>query len=146
MSKALDLQQKGIKELTNSFYGACAQWGGRHYNRDVAESITSGGRMFLPFGVEYFEARGCRIVLGDTDSLAISIPNGADIDEIKDFYLKALKEKLIKENDIFLPDIFNMSVEKVFSPMLVIHKKNYIGWKIVSDGKPVTPTEPTIMG
>ena len=146
ISKALDLQQRGIKELTNSFYGACAQWGGRHYNRDVAESITSGGRMFLPFGVEFFEARNCRIVLGDTDSLAISIPDGKNIEQLKSDYLQALRTKLIKDNNIYLPDVFTMSVEKVFSPMLVIHKKNYIGWKVVSDGQPVIPTEPTIMG
>jgi len=135
--KALDILQRGIKELTNSFYGVTAQYGGRYYSKAIAESITSGGRTFLPFGDEFYASRGHKIVIGDTDSLYISIQNDADPEVLNKQYIDALYEMLRRKYNVFKPEYLQMSYEKRMESVLIIAKKLYSAWVVMEDGKSV---------
>jgi DNA polymerase elongation subunit (family B) len=135
--KALDILQRGIKELTNSFYGVTAQYGGRYYSKDIAESITSGGRTFLPFGDEFFAARGHKVVIGDTDSLYISLTDDINPEKINKEYIDALYEMLHRKYNVFKPEYLKMSYEKRMESVLIIAKKLYSAWVIMEDGQPI---------
>lgn len=137
--KALDILQRGIKELTNSFYGVTAQYGGRYYSKDIAESITSGGRTFLPFGDEFYAARGHKVVIGDTDSLYISLSKDINPEKINQEYIDALYEMLKTKYNVFKPEYLQMSYEKRMESVLIIAKKLYSAWVVMEDGQPISP-------
>lgn len=134
---AADIQQKAIKELTNSFYGVCAQYGGRYYSKSIAESITSSGRTFLPFGDEYMAALGHRVVIGDTDSLYISISDNTDPNELVDKYLQLLYAHLKEKYNVYKPEYLKMSYEKRMDRVLIVAKKLYSAWVTMEDGKEI---------
>lgn len=136
---ALDVQQRAIKELTNSFYGVTAQYGCRHYSKEIAESITSTGRLFLPHGDEFMTARGHKVVIGDTDSLYVSINDDSNPQELVNEYLISLKQMLKQNYNIYNSDMLKMSYEKKMSRVLIIAKKLYSAWIIMEDGKEITP-------
>lgn len=135
--KALDILQRGIKELTNSFYGVTAQYGGRYYSKQIAESITSGGRTFLPFGDEFLSSRGHKAVIGDTDSLYVSVNGDKNPEELIKEYTESLYEMLRLKYNVYKPDYLKMSYEKRMESVLIIAKKLYSGWVVMEDGKPV---------
>jgi len=134
---ALDIQQKAVKELTNSFYGVCAQYGGRYYSKSIAESITSSGRTFLPFGDEYMAALGHRVVIGDTDSLYISISDNTDPNKLVDNYLQLLYAHLKEKYNVYKPEYLKMSYEKRMDSVLIVAKKLYSAWVTMEDGKEI---------
>lgn len=62
---------QAIKILMNSFYGVLGASGCRFHSADLSNAITSFGRDLLLWSKEYMEARGHRVVYGDTDSLFV---------------------------------------------------------------------------
>jgi len=136
---ALNVLQNAIKELTNSFYGVTAQYGGRYYSKDVAESITSSGRTFLPFGDEFMASRGHKVVIGDTDSLYISINDDTDPVKLMEEYLTSLREKLQRDYQVYKPEYLKMSYERKMDRVLIVAKKLYSAWVTMEDGKPIEP-------
>jgi len=134
---ALDILQRGIKELTNSFYGVTAQYGGRYYSKDIAESITSSGRTFLPYGDEFLSSRGHKVVIGDTDSLYVAIKSSVAPDELIQEYLNSLYDHLKTKYNVYQPEYLKMSYEKSMSRVLIVAKKLYSAWVTMEDGKPV---------
>lgn len=138
--KGMDIQQNGVKELTNSIYGVTAQYGARYYHRGVAESITGGGRLFLPFGQEIVERLGHKVALGDTDSLAISIQgNGVDVDGLKDEYIQQLRQMLKEKYNAYRPEVLDMAVERKADALLIVARKLYGLLVTMKDGKECAP-------
>lgn len=135
--KGLDVLQRAIKEITNSFYGVTAQYGGRYYSKQIAESITSSGRTFLPFGDEFFSSRGHKVVIGDTDSLYVAIAGNLDPERLNKEYLAALYEFLKRDFNIFKPEYLKMSYEKRMESVLIVAKKLYSAWVVMEDGEPI---------
>lgn len=68
------------KILQNSFYGVLGTSGCRYGRTALAGAITSFGQLFLRAARDWFEARGHRVLYGDTDSVfALSgLGDGAD--------------------------------------------------------------------
>lgn len=62
---------QAIKILMNSFYGVLGASGCRFYNPDIANAITGQGRHLLLWSKGWFEARGFKVLYGDTDSLFV---------------------------------------------------------------------------
>ncbi|MGB5890422.1 MAG: DNA polymerase II [Thermoanaerobaculia bacterium] len=60
-----------IKILMNSFFGVLGTPVCRFYNPEVANAITSFGRELLLWSRDHIEARGLRVLYGDTDSLFV---------------------------------------------------------------------------
>jgi DNA polymerase-2 len=59
----------------NSFYGVLGTSACRFYNPALANSITGTGKEILLWSKQWFEARGFRVLYGDTDSLFVSSGN-----------------------------------------------------------------------
>lgn len=129
--KGMDLRQNSVKELANSTYGVAAQWGGRYYDREIAESITASGRYYLPYAQKWFAERGRKVIAGDTDSFAVAYEDGDNPEEMTDAFVLDLRKHLKEEFNCYKPERLKMSVEpdKTFTPMLVLAKKNYVGKK-----------------
>lgn len=133
---SLDVRQNALKELANSTYGVNALWGCRYYAPQIAEAITSGGKYFLPFAVEYFEAKGdeFKVVAGDTDSFFVQMPKRADPEQEVTAYLELLRADLKRKFNCQNPDVLRMSVEKGMSRLLMVAKKMYAAHLTVIDG------------
>jgi len=65
------IASQAIKILMNSFYGVLGTPACRFYNSDIANAITGQGRYLLGWSRNWFEARGYRVLYGDTDSLFV---------------------------------------------------------------------------
>jgi DNA polymerase II len=60
-----------IKILMNSFYGVLGTPACRFYNPALANAITGTGRDLLLWSKAWFEAKGFKVLYGDTDSLFV---------------------------------------------------------------------------
>jgi DNA polymerase II len=65
------LTATALKLLMNSFYGVLATPRCRFYSPETANAITSFGQQTLLFSCEAIEARGRRVLYGDTDSIFV---------------------------------------------------------------------------
>ncbi|MBL8966607.1 MAG: DNA polymerase II, partial [Spirochaetaceae bacterium] len=65
------------KILQNSFYGVLGAEGCRYARTELAGAITSFGRKYLLESRDFFEARGYRVLYGDTDSVFVESGRGA---------------------------------------------------------------------
>ena len=63
---------QAIKILMNSFYGVLGTPACRFHNPEIANAITGQGRYLLLWSKSWFEARGFRVLYGDTDSLFVA--------------------------------------------------------------------------
>lgn len=63
---------QAIKILMNSFYGVLGTPACRFHNPAIANAITGLGRHLLSWTKQWFEARGYRVLYGDTDSLFVA--------------------------------------------------------------------------
>ena len=70
-----NVASNAIKILMNSFYGVLGTSACRFYNPALANSITGTGKEILLWSKQWFEARGFRVLYGDTDSLFVSSGN-----------------------------------------------------------------------
>jgi len=67
-----------IKILMNSFYGVLGTPACRFYNPALANSITGTGREMLLWSKRWFEAKGFKVLYGDTDSLFVQSNSDAE--------------------------------------------------------------------
>src|SRR5262249_48641699 len=74
-----DIASHAIKILMNSFYGVLGTPACRFYNPEIANSITRTGKEILLWSKRWFEARGFKVLYGDTDSLFVQ-SNTTDAD------------------------------------------------------------------
>jgi DNA polymerase II len=76
---------QAIKIIMNSFYGVLGSGGCRFYDPRLASSITLRGHSIMQQTREWIEARGYRVIYGDTDSTFVHLPeemSPAQADEI----------------------------------------------------------------
>ena len=66
------------KILQNSFYGVLGAEGCRYARTELAGAVTSFGRKYLLEARAFFEARGYRVLYGDTDSVFVESRLGAE--------------------------------------------------------------------
>ena len=143
-----DKRQLGIKVVANSLYGQCGARTSSLYDRDIAASVTAGGRKLLLYARDVIE--GCynniicdtknygkvkvnaEHVYGDTDSVFFKF-NLRDLDDNKIVGKKALEitiEIAVEAGELatkFLKPPHDLEYEKTFMPFLLCSPKRYVG-------------------
>lgn len=119
----LDAKQYALKVMANAFYGYTGYLKAKLYTLDIANSITSCGRMLINKTKEIFETKvpDCEVVYGDTDSIMIKTKT-TDLDEA--FEIGKDLENIINKE---LKGIVKMKIEHVFKTLLILSKKRYAG-------------------
>jgi DNA polymerase I len=80
-----DEQQRVVKEIMNTFYGAMLYKNFRLNNRDIGKSITFVGREILGWTKKIVEELGYKVVYGDTDSIFVQgVKSKEEGEEIRD--------------------------------------------------------------
>ncbi len=69
--RLLDMRQRTVKVLTNSFYGYTGWSVARWYKRECAEATSAWGRHFIKQAISKTEGEGIEVLYGDTDSLFV---------------------------------------------------------------------------
>lgn len=115
-----------VKELILSVYGIMGMVYGRYYSQDMAESITLSGRWMLNFAKNHFEANGCTVLYGDTDSIFLKPDKNFNKDERLSGFHKAVEEELrtlyrCPESHI------KLGFDKHFTRLMLFAKKKYAG-------------------
>lgn len=82
------------KILQNSFYGVLGSPGCRYGRTELAGAITSFGKKFLTAARDFFEARGLRVLYGDTDSVFVlsGLGDASDYEALSAFGERAAQE------------------------------------------------------
>lgn len=124
----LDAKQFALKMMTNSIYGYLGYLRARTYVLDVANAITSYGRTLIGQTKETIEARGYKVVYGDTDSVMVKVPT-RNLDEAFE-----IGTKLADEITESLPGKLELEFDKVFRSFLILTKKRYAGWAFEKRG------------
>ncbi len=144
-------EQLALKYMLNSQYGLNALPSYRFFRYDVADSITTSGRVNTKRIRAFAESKGYDVVFSDTDSIGISprdetIPGYNNIDDFKYF-----DAELAKHMDEELEDVNNyvyeredqygkhrhrliLEWEKTFTPLLYKKKKRYVGLIVDKEG------------
>jgi DNA polymerase-2 len=74
---------QAIKILMNSFYGVLGSFGCRFFDPRLASSITRRGHQIINESREQIEARGLRVIYGDTDSVFVLLGPGMSENEAR---------------------------------------------------------------
>jgi DNA polymerase elongation subunit (family B) len=139
----LDGLQLAYKLVANSLYGQIGARTSKIFKKEIAASITAGGRMRIYQARDFClkNNKGCEVVYGDTDSVFVKFnlerPDGSypetDLDKVKESMDIGLKiQQQLKDENIFPPP-HDLEYEKVFYPLILITKKRYIGIKYEFD-------------
>ena len=97
-------RSRAIKILMNSFYGVLGSPGCRFFDQRLASSITLRGHEIIQRSRERIEARGLKVIYGDTDSLFVHVGErepdacrsaGEELAaELNDYWARELRETL----------------------------------------------------
>lgn len=114
------------KAFVNSFYGVMGTVYSRFYLRDVAESTSLAGVWLIKQVIAAAEARGWKVVYGDTDSAFVVGPTEEEFAEFvawcnAEFFPRILKERGCARNFVLL------AYEKEFEAIVMNGKKRYAG-------------------
>ena len=127
----LEQTQLGIKIICNSFYGACGSSFSRLKLPFCAAAITAKARESTRKMNAYLEAKGYRVVYGDTDSSMFDV----GLTDTKMAW--EIGEELAKELSALFPSPMRAELETVFSTMLCIGKKMYLCILMDKEGNPI---------
>lgn len=130
-----DIKSYALKITMNSFYGAIASPKSRFHNRDVGGAITSFGRHILQKAKSFVEARGDRVIYGDTDSIFVKILgfHGNSLEDKKKAG-KMLEKEINKYFNSWIKEEFgqksylDIEMEKLYSKFFIASKKRYVGY------------------
>jgi DNA polymerase elongation subunit (family B) len=124
--KDADRRATAYKIFNNSFYGVAGAQTSRFYRREVAESVAQAGVWLIKQTIEQAEARGMKVVYGDTDSCFVQGVNepgfGAFVEWCnKSFYPEVLRQRGCTRNHI------KLAYEKEFAWVVFVTAKRYVG-------------------
>jgi DNA polymerase I len=141
-----DRKSTAYKVAANSFYGVVGSPFSRFFVRDVAESVTQCGVWLIQETIKAAEARGMRVVYGDTDSIFVV---GASREEFEAFtawcnaelYPGLIASKSCTRNEV------ELAYEKAFERIVMTRAKRYVGRYLHYKGTDATEdSEPEIKG
>jgi DNA polymerase-2 len=128
----------------NSFYGVMGSGGCRFYHPDLPTAITSTGKWLLVASRSWLEAKGYRVLYGDTDSIFVEIPRSFDDWQTEGPRLAAdlnayWKQRLHDEYDV--ESILEFEFEKAYAKFFLPSvrggqqgaKKRYAGLRVNAD-------------
>ncbi len=137
-----------LKILMNSMFGAMANPACRYYNLDIANAITSFGRLIIHETARIVEEKGFRTIYSDTDSIFIdsrinnyeeAVKVGKELEkEINNYYDEWVRKTYYRKS------FLEIEFEKVYKRLIFFRtrtgeggaKKKYAGL-IIKDGKEV---------
>ncbi len=101
---------QAIKIIMNSFYGVLGSTGCRFFDPRLSGSITKRSHEILKTTKTWIEARGYRVIYGDTDSIFVHVGSDKSLSQCKalGIELQALINKKWQQQ---LADDFNLSCE-----------------------------------
>lgn len=128
-----------VKIFVNSIWGIFALNSFRMYDKRLANNVTFLGRYLIKKATKIIEEEfKYEVVLNDTDSCAIVIPEGKDAitegNKIKDRINQVLEQDIPTEFKVQKSTI-KIEFEKVCKRMLLHKKKHYAGWITWEDGE-----------
>lgn len=144
--KEADRRSAAYKITANSFYGVIGAPTSRHYDRRVAESVTQCGKWLILEVLREAEARGMRVIYGDTDSIFVA---DASQDQFEGFvgwcnetlFPDSLDRLGCKDNRI------KLAYEKQFDRLIFTAAKRYVGNYVHYKGSAADETsKPEIKG
>jgi DNA polymerase-2 len=141
------------KILMNSFYGVMGTSSCRYGKTELAGAITSFARKWLLFSRDWFNAKGRRVLYGDTDSLFVETGLGDDVPyssflEWGNSLTKELNHclSLTIDKEYGLESCIELRFEKAYRRFMIPPVRNlkgesrgrakgYGGWLLDSSGK-----------
>ncbi len=115
--KILNVKQKALKILANSFYGYMGYPRARWYRKECAESVAAFARMYIKKVMKIAEEKfNFEVIYGDTDSLFVIVP--------KENISRVVKEFLNHVNNS-LPGIIELEFEGFYKRGIFVTKKRY---------------------
>jgi DNA polymerase elongation subunit (family B) len=131
-----DKKQLPLKILNNGMFGSISApnvfpWG----DTDMGEMITCTGRQYLRHMIRFFDAKGFKPLVGDTDGFNFSNPN--DVDEF--FYVSNGRHHSTEEgkvytgadavvaeyNDKYMYGVMGLSIDEICTATINLARKNY---------------------
>ena len=135
-SEYYDKKQLPLKILNNGMFGSISApnvfpWG----DTNMGEKITCTGRQYLRHMIRYFNGKGFKPLVGDTDGFNFSIPSDVD----KFTYISTGKHRFNKEgkkyngmdavvaeyNDVYMKGVMGLDVDEICEATINIARKNY---------------------
>ncbi len=136
MSEYYDKKQLPLKILNNGMFGSISApnvfpWG----DTNMGEKITCTGRQYLRHMIRFFNEKGFKPLVGDTDGFNFSIPNDVDkyeytsngkhrFNENEKTY-KGLDAVVAEYNDIYMKGVMGLDVDEICEATINIARKNY---------------------
>lgn len=110
LKKKKDPMENVYKILLNSSYGASSSPTFKHiYDVTAASDCTSLGQQCIKYARKMFRQAGMKIVFGDTDSCAVLLPEGKNVDYAVDVSKQIVKD--LRDAFPFPFDKFDFKVE-----------------------------------
>lgn len=137
MTAIYNAKQLAVKMAMNSIYGFCGADNGKLPMKDIAETVTSNGRMLIDRSKNYVESwYPCEVVYGDTDSVYVrffldELPehlrdpkNVEDRTEMLTWVMARSQEAADRITENYISPI-ELEFEKVMYPFILFKKKRY---------------------
>ncbi len=132
-------KQLAVKVAMNSIYGFCGADNGKLPMKDIAETVTSNGRILIERSKNYAESwYPCEVVYGDTDSIYVrffldELPEYLRDPQTEEHRTELLRWAFARSQECadriseqYISPI-TLEFEKVFLPLLLFRKKRYCG-------------------
>ncbi|GAX85144.1 hypothetical protein CEUSTIGMA_g12563.t1 [Chlamydomonas eustigma] len=122
----LDGLQNAYKVTANSLYGQMGSRTSQLFLKDIAACTTATGRLMITKAKSFLEARGARVVYGDTDSIFCVFPSplkGAAA-------IPSSMQQAIEASEAFKKIIkrpHDLELDKTLWPFVLLSKKRYVG-------------------
>lgn len=140
--KNWDMRQLAIKIWMNSIYGLTGDTVSTYHCPEIASTVTREGRGLILRGKNFVETKytkkngyefDAKVIYGDTDSIMILV-SGVSMKRAFELGKQMAKES----TEMFNSPAIIFEFEKIYSPYLLIRKKNYAGCMWTDpDTKPV---------
>ena len=145
LSEKYDRKQLPLKIFINAYFGSLSapmvfNWG----DIDKGEAITSIGRQSLRMMIMFFQKRGYKALVMDTDGVNFSIPEeakghryvGKGLNELveKGKEYEGVEADTAEFNDIFMRGEMGLDIDYMAPSCINISRKNYI-IKLIKKGK-----------
>ena len=145
LSEKYDRKQLPLKIFINAYFGSLSapkvfNWG----DMDKGETITCVGRQCLRMMIMFYEKKGYKALVMDTDGVNFEIPDDVDTHTYIGKGLNELVEKgkeytginadTAEFNDIFMRDEMGLDIDYIAPACINLSRKNYI-IKIIKKGK-----------
>lgn len=147
LSETYDRKQLPIKIFINAYFGSLSApqvfpWG----DMNMGETITCTGRQCLRMMIMFFEERGYKPLVMDTDGVNFSTPDDVDthiyvgkglnelVDKGREYI--GIEADTAEFNDIFMRGEMGLDIDYVAPSCINVSRKNYI-IKLLKKGKEV---------